>query len=165
MYEKWTFFLQHKNWMECCRHRSMCWLVDEQVICRSCSSHKAALEYLKFRMARVCDSCYVALSGNSLTNIVHFLSQQKIIAIVVLYNSIYDNCTIKEPKFGHNLTLKPTFWHWKTRILTNWSQTINFDKRNQNFDLKNQIFDNFLNQKLEISTWSTKTPNLTVFDL
>jgi len=33
-----------------------------KVICKSCSSNKVALEYLKFRSARVCDECYALAS-------------------------------------------------------------------------------------------------------
>ena len=34
-----------------------------KVVCRNCSGHKAQLEYLKFRSARVCDACFTALAS------------------------------------------------------------------------------------------------------
>lgn len=38
-------------------------------MCRNCSSHTAELEYLKFKSARVCDDCFIAINGKNLVYI------------------------------------------------------------------------------------------------
>ena len=57
VYEKCRLINQLKNRIH------LYYFILYKVICRNCSSHKAELEYLKFRSARVCDDCFTAIRG------------------------------------------------------------------------------------------------------